>query len=118
MKRTLGFAGLALAAGLALVPSVASARDRDDWRHERHEMMERQRHEREARERFLREQRRNRYNNGYYNNGYYNNGSYNNRYYNNGNYRPGYSNGVTRYTYDRWGRVTGYYDRFGRFYRY
>jgi hypothetical protein len=110
MKKTLGIGTLALGAALVLTPSVASARDHDDWKHEEHERREQIQHERhEARERAREMQRyNNRYYNGYYNNGYYH------APYNNGYYR----NGASSYTYDRWGRVTGFYDRFGAWHRY
>lgn len=122
MKNTLGIGTLALGAALALMPSVASARDRDDWRHDEHERRERIEHERhEARERAREMQRYNNryYNNGSYNNGYYNNNGRNNNGYYGGAYNNGsYRNGAAQYTYDRWGRVTGFYDRFGSWHRY
>jgi hypothetical protein len=106
-KAALTLAGIAMLA----IPTVASARDRDDYgygrdgggRRENHEWRERQReHERhEWRER----ERRGRqpYNNGYYNNGYYNSpnyGQYYSPYYNS----PSYSN--------------GYYDAYGNWHSY
>jgi Ni/Co efflux regulator RcnB len=104
-KAALTLAGIAMLA----IPTVASARDRDDYgygreggRRDNHEWRERREHERhEWREHERRERRWN--NNGYYNNGYYNSpyyGQYYSPYYNS----PSYSN--------------GYYDAYGNWHSY
>ena len=101
-KAALTLAGIAMLA----IPTVAFARDRDDYgygrdgRRDNHEWRERREHERhEWREHERREHQW--YNNRYYNNGYYNSPYYG-QYYNS----PSYSNGY----YDAY----GYWHSYGR----
>ena len=83
-KTALTLAGIAMLA----MPTVASARDRDDygygrdgrWRHDNHAWRERQR-EHEQQEWREHERRERQYYNGYYNNRYYNTPSYRNGYF-------------------------------------
>ncbi len=88
MRKRMSKMALILAAGGALLlPALASARDRDDWRHEEHERREAIEHQRH-------EMREHGY--GYAPYGYYNG------YYNNGYYAP---NG-----YGYYGPGNGYYN--------